>query len=222
MTTRVSISPEDHKSADFYRLMISAIGPRPIALVSTMSASGAANVSPFSFFMGVGSNPPCLAFSAATPRGPVSEKDTLANIRETKEFVVAMVTERNMHRVSQSSFEYPRGTDEFEAAGLAHFPALHVRARCVADSPVNFECSLVQIVPTGDEPGSGTIIVGRIIHAHVDERALVPGTIHCDPDFLALVGRMGGNDYSLTRERVQIPRPKSATPDYDPTERLDS
>ncbi len=213
---RISFSPEDRSRADFYRLMIDSIQPRPIALVSTMSARGEANLAPFSFFMGVGSDPPALAFSVATPRPPATSKDTLANIEETRQFVVAVVTESNMHRASQASWEYPRGVSEFQEAGFASFPALRVGALCVADSPVNFECELMNVLRTGDRPGSGTIVVGRIVHAHFEESVLTPDGRRADPSLLALVGRMGGEDYCLTRERVRIPRPTSPNPRQEP------
>ncbi len=210
---RVSFDPAERSRADFYRLMIDCIQPRPIALVSSISGRGEPNVAPFSFFMGVGSDPPALAFSVATPRDPSSRKDTLANIEETREFVVAVVTESNVHRVSQASWEYPRGVSEFQAARIASFPAARVRALCVADSPVNFECELMQVVRTGDRAGSGNVVIGRIVHAHFDASVLSPDGRRADPDLLALVGRMGGEEYCLTRERLRIPRPTSPTPE---------
>lgn len=214
---RISFPPEDRSRADFYRLMIDCIQPRPIALVSSMSPKGEPNVAPFSFFMGVGSDPPALAFSVATPRDPGTRKDTLANIEATGQFVVAAVTEQNVHRVSQASWEYPHGVSEFEAAGLASFPATRVLPLCVGDSPVNFECELLQVVRTGDRAGSGNIIVGRIVFAHLDASVLTPDQRRADPGLLALVGRMGGEDYCLTREIIRIPRPTSPNPTGGPT-----
>ena len=214
---RISFPPEDRSRADIYRLMIDSIQPRPIALVSSISARGEANLAPFSFFMGVGSDPPALAFSVATPRDPAMPKDTLANIEETRQFVVAVVTESNVQRANQASWEYPRGVSEFEAAGFASFPAERVAALCVADSPVNFECELMELVRTGSRPGSGTIVVGRIVHAHFDDAVLTSDGRRADPDLLALVGRMGGEDYCLTRGRIRIPRPSSPNPIEDPS-----
>jgi flavin reductase (DIM6/NTAB) family NADH-FMN oxidoreductase RutF len=191
----------------FYRLMIDCIQPRPIALVSTMSADGVANLAPYSFFNGVGSNPPMLVFSTALRRGEPRQKDTLRNIRESGEFVVAATTEANVAAARDASAEYPPHVSEFEALGIATAPARLVRAPLVAVSPVNFECRLHQVVETGTEPGAGILVIGRIVFAHVSPEVLDGDAPRVSAEKLRAVGRMGGEWYCRTTDRFALARP---------------
>ncbi|MDX2175858.1 MAG: flavin reductase family protein [Candidatus Sumerlaeia bacterium] len=197
---------------DAYRLMTDTIQPRPIALVSSVGADGSRNLSPFSFFNGVGSNPPSLVISVAAKRGDSPEKDTLRNIRETGEFVVGLVSEETVEKANQASFEYAAGVSEFDAAGFTPLRATVVKAALIAESPVNFECRLLQLVPVGEGPGSATLVVGEIVHFHVDESVAGEGPHRADPEKLRLVGRMGGVFYSRTRDRFELARPVSGDP----------
>src|ERR1700677_3033945 len=97
----VSFNPADYEPRQVYKLMTGIIVPRPVALVSTVDRDGTANLAPFSFFAGVGSNPPTLLFCPVI-RSRVDadagveidlRKDTLRNVEETGEFVVNVVSD---------------------------------------------------------------------------------------------------------------------------------
>src|SRR5947209_2154659 len=123
----LTIDPADHASSQIYKLMSGIIVPRPIALVSTVDANGVANVAPFSFFCGVGSQPPTLLFCPVLRAGdaePHPRKDTLRNAEETGEFVVNVVSEAMTEAADITAAEVAPDVDEFELAGLTPLPSL--------------------------------------------------------------------------------------------------
>ena len=201
-------SPSAFKPPDFYHILISAIGPRPIAWVSTLSKSGQPNLAPFSFFTVVSAQPPQLGFSPGprrTPQGHVT-KDTLRNIRDSGEFVVNIVTEDVAEAMNLTSGEYEHSVNEFELAKLTQRPSQIVRAPQVAESPVSFECKLRQILDFGDPP-TGGFVIGEIVSVHIEERVLREGRL--DGNALSLIGRLGGTQYSHTKVRFDMHRPKT-------------
>ncbi len=188
---------------EIQRLMISAIVPRPIALVSTVADDGTPNLAPFSFFNGVCADPPIVSVSVGHRRaGP---KDTLANVRATGELTIGTVTEAIATAMNQASGEYPPEVDEWEVAGLTPLPSHTVRPPRVAESPVNFECRLHTIVDVGDPPHGYGLILARIEHIHVRDEVL--GTRGIDPEKLHAIGRLGGRGYTRTRDQFNMARP---------------
>lgn len=190
------------RPAVIYQRMIQSIVPRPIAWVSTRSAAGVNNLAPFSFFTGVGSRPPTLLFCPANNLQG-NAKDTLRNIQETGEFVVNVVPAAFTAAMVATADELPAEKSEFDAAGLTPKPSVHVSAPGVAESPIQFECTKMQIIPIGDGPGGANIVIGRIVFMSIDDRILnADGDI--DPDLLDAVGRMGGPVYCRTTERFHV------------------
>ena len=210
----MDVVPSQLAHRDFYNILISAVAPRPIAWVSTLSASGQPNLAPFSFFNAVCANPPLLAFApgmrapkkAAAAHSAGEAKDTLRNVRETGEFVVNIVTYELAEAMNLTSGDYEAGISEFEVAKLESAPSKVVRPRRVAQSPVSFECKLRQILDFNPGPEGGSLVIGEIVSIHVDERYLKEGRL--DRNSLDLIGRMGGMQYTRTTERFEIVRPK--------------
>ena len=204
----MEIDPRALRPADRYKLLIGAIVPRPIAVVSTISTDGIDNLAPFSFFNGVGSDPMCLLFCPANdPEG--REKDTLRNAKPeaeggTGEFVVNVAPDRWIERIAATAEPLPPDQSEFDFAGLDRAPSSRVRPPRWADSPVCFECRTLQVLRTNPGvPGGGNIVLGEVIHVHVDE-AVIDARFRIDPGGLDLVGRMGGFEYVRTRERFRL------------------
>ena len=183
-----------------YRLLISAVVPRPIAWVSTLAASGVANLAPFSYFIALSSDPPLVGIAVQDREG--DPKDTLRNIRETGEWVVNVVDEPRLAAMVATAGEWPRGTSEFGAAGIAQAGSERVKAPRVADSPIQLECRLHREIPLGN----CVFVVGEVLIARVDDRVLLDGKV--DPAALAAVGRLGGEFYAPLREVARMPRPK--------------
>jgi flavin reductase (DIM6/NTAB) family NADH-FMN oxidoreductase RutF len=198
-----------------YNLMIGAIVPRPIAVVGTCDAAGRANLAPFSFFTGGGSDPMTLVVCIANPPGGDGEKDTLRNAKPvaeggTGEFTVSVATESNILRVVACAEPLPHGESEFDLAGLTPVPGTVVRAPRLAESPVAFECRTLQVVRLAPgRVGGGNLLVGEVVRAHVAD-GLASERMHVDAALLAAVGRMGGLDYCVTRERAAIPAGRAA------------
>lgn len=194
-----------------YRLLTSAVVPRPIAWVSTKSLSGKDNLAPFSFFNVVSTDPPMLVFAPGPKLVKVDgqkqlvQKDTLRNIEETSEFVVNIVSYELADKMNQTSAEYPADVSEFDAATLTAVPSHMVRPLRVKESPVNLECKLHQLIDFGQNAGTGKLILGQILCIHIDDNVLVDGRI--DPLKLDAVGRLGANFYSSTRDLFSIVRP---------------
>ncbi len=199
----IDLADTEHSWRAMHRLYLSFVQPRPIAFVSSLSESGQPNLAPFSFYNMLSANPPVVVFSPAINRHGLP-KDTLRNIRETKEFVIATVTEPIAERMNVCSTEFPHGESEFEKSGLTAVPAKKVKAMLVQESPVNIECRLRQIVSLGDGPGAGQAIFGEVLAVHVDETMLAPGDMVCDPLKLQAVGRMGGSLYGRTTDPFNL------------------
>jgi flavin reductase (DIM6/NTAB) family NADH-FMN oxidoreductase RutF len=206
----LSIDPARCEQRQVYKLMTGLIVPRPIALVSTVDAAGAANLAPFSFFNGVGSVPPAVLFcpSVRAPNATTGEirKDTLRNVEETGEFVVNVVSDEIAAQANAASAEVPPEVDEFVLSGLTPVPSEVVRAARVAESPAQMECRLIQIVYTSRKPAGGVVVIGEVVRFHVREDLFEDFRI--DPRGLDAIGRMAGNTWVRTRERVEHVRPK--------------
>jgi flavin reductase (DIM6/NTAB) family NADH-FMN oxidoreductase RutF len=205
----LSIDPAQCETRQVYKLMTGIIVPRPIALVSTVDAAGVLNLAPFSFFNGVGSAPPCVLFCPvirAAHDGLDPRKDTLRNVEETGEFVVNIVSDAIAAQANATSSEVPPEADEFALSGLTPVPSEAVRPPRVAESPAAMECKLMQVVFTGRSPGSGVVVIGEVVRFHIREDIFQDFRI--DPERLDAVGRMAGNTWVRTRERVELVRPK--------------
>ncbi|MEO6245587.1 MAG: flavin reductase family protein [Opitutaceae bacterium] len=190
---------------DAYGWMIATILPRPIAWVSTISGDGTTNLAPFSFFQGVTANPPTLMFVPVNTRDG-AKKDTVRNIEAVPEFVVNLVPFALGEKMSATSAMLPHGDSEFEKFGIASAASERVRPPRVAAAPVAFECVLDRIVLIGEGPLAANVIFGRILVAHVDD-AVIGAEGLPDSAKLDLIGRLGGDGYTRTRERFEIERP---------------
>jgi flavin reductase (DIM6/NTAB) family NADH-FMN oxidoreductase RutF len=206
------VSPSDLSHSELYGILLNSVAPRPIAWVSTISTSGQLNLAPFSFFNVVCVDPPLLAFAPGLRRpkeahvGRGEAKDTLRNIRETKEFVVNIVTYELREAMNLTSGEYAASVNEFELAKLSPQPSKTVRPPRVAESPVSFECRLHQILDFSTVPTSGSLVIGQIVSIHLNDAHLKDGRL--DRNSLDLIGRMGGLQYTRTTQRFEMVRPK--------------
>ncbi len=198
----MQIDPEEIAPGHIYSLLIRAITPRPIAWVSTISPSGVANVAPFSYFTGVGSSPASLLFSCANlPDG--SAKDTIRNLTTTPQFVVNVVPYRLAESMVKTSFGFDYGISEFEEAGLHSQPSKKILPPRVAESPIQMECEVLQIVNVGEGAGSANVVIGKIVLFDIADEVLnAEGKI--DPAKVDSIGRMGGREYCRTTDCFEL------------------
>ena len=198
----LSINPADHQVHEIYKLMVGLIVPRPVALVSTVDRDGIPNVAPFSFFSGVGSNPPTVLFCPTLRSSGDHRKDTLRNVEQTGEFVINVVSDAIAAASNIAAANVGPEVDEFLLAGLTAIPGEVVRAPRVAESPAQMECKLLQIIFTNQAPGGGVVVLGQIVRFHVN--ADLEQNFRIDPAKLDAVGRMAGNTWVHTRERFDL------------------
>lgn len=200
---KIVIDPCAHAATEIYKLLIGSVVPRPIAFVSTISAEGIPNLAPFSFFNVICANPPVVSFASGF-RTP--EKDTLANVRANGEFVVNIVTEEIAEQMNLCSGDYQAGVDEFKVSGLTPAPSDLIRPPRVAESPMNMECKVLQILDISTRPMGGSLIIGEVVRFHM--RRAMMHDFRIDPDELRAIGRMGGSEYTRTRDRFEMLRPR--------------
>ncbi|APZ46156.1 flavin reductase [Polaribacter reichenbachii] len=205
----LSINPKEIPTGKFHGYLLGAIAPRPIAFASTIDIDGNPNLSPFSFFNVFGSNPPILIFSPARRVRDNTTKHTLNNVLETKEVVINVVNYAIVQQMSLSSTEYPDGVNEFEKTGLTMLKSEEIKPFRVAESPVQFECKVNDVIFTGDEGGAGNLIVCEVVKMHINDNVLDDnGAI--DQHKIDLVARAGGSYYTRARDGFfEIPKPIS-------------
>jgi len=197
----VRIDPKDF--AGFNRVLTGVVVPRPIALVSSVSAQGLVNLAPFSFFNAVAYEPATIVLGISRSAG-WKDKDTLANIEATGEFVVNVVVDDIAEAMNSTAAEFPADVDEFEVSGLTAAPSELVSAPRVAESPVNMECRLNQVVGIGDGT-KHALVIGEIVLMHVRDDIIDGHRINHAR--LKPVGRLAGNMYCNTHDAYELVRP---------------
>ena len=203
----ISLDPKDLSTGKLHGYLLSAVAPRPIAFASTIDADGNPNLSPFSFFNVFSANPPILIFSPARRVRDNTTKHTLQNVEAVKEVVINVVNYDLVHQMSLSSTEYPEGVNEFEKAGLTMLPSDKIKPFRVAESPVQFECKVNEIISLGTDAGAGNLVICEVIKLHLSEDIMnTDETI--DQEALDLVARAGGSYYSRSKKGFfEIPKP---------------
>jgi flavin reductase (DIM6/NTAB) family NADH-FMN oxidoreductase RutF len=191
----VSIDPKDLPVQKLHQYLLGAIGPRPIAFASTVDAEGKPNLAPFSFFNVFSANPPILIFSPARSGRTNTTKDTYNNVKVVPEVVINVVNYDIVHQMSLASSPYAPGVNEFEKAGFTALKSDSVKPFRVAESPVQFECKVNQVIELGTEGGAGNLIICEVLKIHIHDEVLdANGMI--DQQKIDLVARMGGDWYS--------------------------
>jgi len=200
---------DPQQTPGFKRSIFNAIvAPRPIGWISSVGPDGGANLAPFSQFNLVSTAPPVVMFSCNTPQDR-DEKDTIANVRATGEFVVNLVSWDLREAMNLTSTQLPRGGDEFELAGIAKAQSVKVRPPRVEASPANLECRVIRIVDIeavlpGETPS--TVVMGRVVGLHIREGFLDSqgrfDTVKAQP-----TTRLGGYQYASVGQVVEMPAP---------------
>jgi flavin reductase (DIM6/NTAB) family NADH-FMN oxidoreductase RutF len=203
----ISFDPKDLSTGRLHGYLLSAIAPRPIAFASTIDNEGRPNLSPFSFFNVFSANPPILIFSPARRVRDNSVKHTLENVEDVKEVVINVVNYDMVHQMSLSSTEYDKGVNEFEKAGLTMLKSDKVKPFRVAESPVQFECKVNDIIKLGTEGGAGNLVICEVVKFHITEEVLDDDNMIIQ-EKLDLVARAGGDYYNRAKKGFfEIPKP---------------
>jgi flavin reductase (DIM6/NTAB) family NADH-FMN oxidoreductase RutF len=189
--------------------MLGAVAPRPIAFASTIDAEGNVNLSPFSFFNVFSANPPIMIFSPARRGRDNTTKHTYENVLQVKEVVINIVNYDIVQQMSLSSTEYAQRVNEFDKAGLTPVASETIQPPRVAESPVQFECKVNEVIALGTEGGAGNLVICEVLKMHIDE-AILDADGKIDPVKLDAVSRMGGYWYGRAKEGMfEVPKPLS-------------
>ena len=218
------INPNSNNVKENYHLLISGVSPRPIALVGSRDLDNNYNLAPFSFFNAFGANPPIIGFSPALSGRTGLPKDTLLNIKSTKEFTVSVVTSDLVYQTSLASCEFDKNVDEFSKSGLSKYNSKIILTPGVKESPFIMECKLIEIIDLGGKPGSGNLILGEVVFFHVDEN-LFDNDGSINPFKINQVGRNGGGWYTEVKKSLfSLSKPRGIGIGFDaiPLEFLDS
>lgn len=192
MTT---IDLKDLKIPQVHKYLLSSVGPRPICFASTIDAQGNRNLSPFSFFNVFSSNPPTLVFSPARSGRTGQTKNTHDNVKEVPEVVVNVVTYDMVHQMNLSSSPYDKEIDEFVKSGFTPIESELVKPARVAESPIQMECKVNEVIELGQSGGSGNLIICEVLRMHFNDDVLNEDKSMVDQEKIDLVARMGGNWY---------------------------
>ena len=173
------------------------IAPRPIGWISSRSSAGTANLAPYSFFNGVAYVPPQVMFASTGP------KDSVANIRETKEFCVNIVEFAARDQMNASSQAFEADVDEFEKAGVEKADCHVISCARVANAPASLECRMTQIVELlGD---GNSLIIGEVVGIHLRDDCVVDGRF--DVTTFSPLARLGYRDYTKVENLFSLARP---------------
>ena len=205
-----TINVKSTKTAEIYRYLSNAVTPRPIAFVSTIDKNGNKNLSPFSFFNVFSVKPPVLVFSPVRRVRNNTSKDTLDNIKEVNECVVCLVSEEIAQQVSLSSCDFEANVNEFEKAGFTEIESELICPSRIKESPINFECKVIDVIELGEEGGAGSLVLCEVLKIHIDVK-VIDEKGELDPLKLNLVSRYGKNWYGKTTKEslYEIVKPLS-------------
>lgn len=190
----LTIHPSEIPVSKLHHYLLGAVGPRPIAFASTIDADGNDNLAPFSFFNVFSANPPIMIFSPARSGRTNETKDTYNNVKQIPEVVINVVNFDIVHQMSLASSPFAPGISEFEKAGFTALASETIRPKRVAESPVQFECKVIEVKELGDQGGAGNLVFCEVLRIHINE-AVLDETGMIDQHKIDLVSRMGGNWY---------------------------
>ncbi len=212
----VTIIPSGLDSQQRHHLLISTICPRPVALASTIDKNGNTNLAPFSFFNAFSSTPPILIFSPNTTGRGGKKKDTLINIEETGEVVINIVSYSIARQMVIAGYDFDTGVSEFDKSGLTPLKSQFVKPLRVAESPVQFECKVIEVKSLGGEPGAANLIISEILAIHI-KPDILDHKNRVDPMKYDVVGRLGGFGYARITPGVvfDLPQGKALPVGFD-------
>lgn len=191
----LKVNPSELPVPKLHQYLLGSVGPRPIALASTVDVDGNPNLSPFSFFNVFSANPPILIFSPARRGRNNTTKDTYHNCKNTGEVVINVVSYDMVQQVSLASCEYPTGVNEFTKSGLTPVESELIKPFRVKESPVQIECIVRDVVELGDQGGAGNLVICEVVRMHIKEEVLAEDGM-IDQDKIDLVGRLGRDWYT--------------------------
>ncbi|MDO4344218.1 MAG: flavin reductase family protein [Eubacteriales bacterium] len=150
--------------------------PLPAVMVSCQRPGEKANIITVAWTGTVCTNPAMLYISVRP------ERHSYPVIRETGEFVVNLTTEKLVKAADTCGVRSGREMDKFSRLHLTAQPSKFIQAPGIAESPVNIECRVSQVI----ELGSHHMFLADVLAVHVDERYIdSKGKFHLNDTALA-------------------------------------
>lgn len=203
----VSVTPAELAMPELYRRLVSAIVPRPIALASTVAEDGTPNLAPFSYFNLFSANPPVVVIGPNRSGRTGILKDTGSNAEATREVCINLVSYAMAGQMNLSSANYPPEVSEWEKAGFTPLASQRIKPARVAESPVQLECTVLDVVKLGEAGGAGHLVVCEVVQLHLAAEVL-DDTGNVDPTKADLIGRLGGSGYVRVKNGLfEMPKP---------------
>lgn len=197
------VNTEEATPGEIYRILSTAVAPRPICFASTVDAEGNVNLSPYSFFNVMSVNPPVLGFAVTRRGSDNSQKDTLNNVEAVPEVVINVVEHRYVEQMSLTSTQYAPGVNEFKKAALTQVPSEVVTPPRLGEAAISFECTVGEVIRFGEQAIAGNLVLAYVKRIHIADHILgEDGKV--DSELLDLVGRMGGNHYVRATEGAKF------------------
>ena len=186
-----------------YNPIKACVVPRPIGWITTLNEEGLVNAAPFSFFNVLSYNPPYVIFSGGGHVEDHEDKDTVANVRKTGEFVYNMAVWDQREQMNDSGLIVDRTVDELAETGLETLPSTLVKPPRIKGSPVHLECELFEIVslPGNSELANHSAVFGKVVGAHIDDGGITEDGIFDVARYRPL-SRLGYKDYAWTDHSV--------------------
>ena len=206
----ITIDPKKISVPQLHHYLLGAIGPRPIAFASTIDKDGNDNLAPFSFFNVFSANPPILIFSPARSGRTNTTKDTFNNVKVVPETVINVVNYNMVHQMSLASSPFAPGVSEFIKTGFTPVASETIQPKRIKESPVQFECKVIDVKELGTKGGAGNLIFCEVQKIHISEEILDEDQA-IDQKKIDLVARMGGNWYCRADENSMFEIQKPIT-----------
>jgi len=202
-------------SGGLYGLLISAVTPRPIALVSSVSKDGIINCAPFSYFNVVSHDPPIVMIGICINGRTGTKKDSLVNIEQTGQFVVNIISSWFVESANHTCGAFDPEVNEMDVAGLTAVPSESIAPPRVGESAIHFECEAVDLKPFKNDADvhTVTVVTGKIVRVHIHGEVLTAASRETatkpvvDWEKLSAVGRLGGDMYTRVVNSLDLPRP---------------
>lgn len=139
--------------------------PVPAVMVTVQDAEGKSNIITIAWTGTVCTNPPMLYISVRP------ERYSYHMLEETGEFVVNMTTKKLAKAADYCGVRSGRDVDKWKETGLTPEKAQAVNVPLIAESPVNIECRVKEVL----ELGSHHMFLAEVLAVDVDESLLDMG-----------------------------------------------
>ena len=205
----ITFDPAENSPMDRQFLLSQLVVPRPIAMVSTRSPQGIANIAPMSYYLPITGDPMLVGITMGL-REDGGLKHTYQNAMASGDFVVNVTTEVFGEKIEVVAVEGPADSDEFELTGWTPVPATRVSSPAIGEALARLECEVRQVVDLGtpDVPfGEVHLVVAEVVWAVYDE-AILNEQGRIDPLRLGAIGRLGLRSFLRTVDEGAYVQPR--------------